>query len=260
MHLPPLTLPQAVGLLLAGVLGGLLNSVAGGGGFIGFPALVFAGVPSIPANATSATALLVGNTASLGAYRRALPRQRLVTLVLVGGSFIGGAVGAILLLLTPPVTFARLVPWLLLFSTLLFALSGPIITRLRRGRGHDDAVSGRTLAIAAVAQTISAVYGGYYGGGNGFIMLAILGLMGMRDIHKMNALRTLLAITLNATAVVIFISAGAVAWPQALTMMVGAVVGGYCGARAAQRIDPARVRLLVIGIGACLTGYFFLRG
>ncbi len=259
MHLPPLTLPQAIGLLLAGLVAGALNAVAGGGGFIGFPALVLAGVPSISANATSAAALLVGNTASLGAYRRIVPRQPLVTRVLMAVSLVGGSIGGVLLLLTPPVTFARVVPWLLLFATLLFALSGPITARLRRARVAETGISRRMLVIAAVAMFFSAIYGGYYGGGNGFVVLAILGMLGVGDMHQMNALRTLLVIVLNATATLTFIIAGAVAWPQALALLVGAVAGGYFGARFAQRIDPARVRLGVIAIGAALTVYFFLR-
>jgi uncharacterized protein len=256
----PFPFPQAVGLLLAGLVGGLLNSVGGGGGFVCFPALLFVGVPSISANATSATALLVGNSASLGAYRRALPHERTVTLVLVIVSLIGGAIGGVLLLLTPSLTFTRLVPWLLLCSTLLFALSGPITAWLRRNCTQREAIAPRSLAGAAVAQTFSAIYGGYYGGGNGFVILAILGLMGMHNIHQMNALRALLAITLNATAILIFILAGAVAWPQAVVMTLGTMVGGYLGAHAAQRVAPARVRLFVIALGFALTLYFFVRG
>jgi uncharacterized protein len=259
MNLPSLTLPQAVGLLLAGVLGGMLNSVAGGGGFIGFPALLLAGVPPISANATSSAALLMGNTASLGAYRRVLPRYPLVTRVLMVISLVGGIIGGVLLLLTPPVTFTHVVPWLLLFATMLFALSGPITARLRRRRVATGTISRRTLVIASFAMLVSAIYGGYYGGGNGFVVLAILGMMGVGDMHQMNALRTLLVIVLNLMATLTFIIAGAVAWPQAL-VMVGAVAGGYFGARAAQRVDPARVRVLVIFIGAALTVYFFLRG
>jgi uncharacterized membrane protein YfcA len=259
VQIPSMSVPQAVGLLLVGIVAGALNSVAGGGGFLGFPALLFVGVPAIAANATSAAALLMGNLASLGAYHRVIPRQPRATRVLLAVSLVGGTIGGMLLLLTPAVTFVRLVPWLLLFATLLFALSGPISARLRRVRGQDAEMPWRTLIPGAVAMFGSAIYGGYYGGGNGFVVLAILGLMGLGDIHKLNALRTLLVIVLNVTAVITFVIAGALAWPQLLALMTGAIVGGYVGARSAQRVAPARVRLLVIAIGAALTVYFFVR-
>lgn len=254
-----MTVGQGILLFCAAVISGALNSVAGGGGFIAFPALIFTGVPLIAANATSATALVVGNLASLSAYRSDLIRQRAVIIVLLLSSLIGGTIGGVLLVITSPVTFVHILPWLLLVATALFAASGPVAHYLRRNEKLDAPVPAKRLALTAVAQVGSAIYGGYYGGGNGFVMLALLSLMGMTNIHKINALRTLMAITLNTTAIIIFIVAGKVYWPQALLMMVGAVLGGYFGAFYARQVNPAVVRGMVIVIGVILTIYFFVK-
>lgn len=240
-------------LILAAFGAGLMNSVAGGGTFLTFPALVFAGIPSVMANATSTVAIFPGSLASAWAYRRDFPRvPGLPTAVMLGLSIAGGGLGALLLIWTPEKTFDALVPWLLLAATLLFAAGRKMTPILRR----HIAIGPTTLGILQFA---IAIYGGYFGGAMGIMMLALFSLYGLEDIHSMNALKTLLAGLLNAVAVVCFVAAGQVAWVPALTMLVSSVAGGYAGARIAQKMNPGHVRLVVIAIGLVMTAAFFSR-
>lgn len=250
---------QIVALFIAACLGGALNSVAGGGSFITFPTLIFTGVPSINANATNTVALWPGTVASVGAYRNDFVTQRRMLYFLSGISLVGGILGAVLLLRTPPATFELLIPYLLLLATLLFTFGGALTNRLRKYIGAVSENHWGLLAGIAVLQLIIATYGGFFGGGIGILMLAMLRLTGMENIHTMNALKTLLATCINGVAVLTFVIAGAVWWPQALLMIVGAVLGGYGGAYYARKIDPLLVRRFVMLIGFALTLYFFIR-
>lgn len=255
-----MTIPTLLLLFFSAFLGGTLNSVAGGGSFFAFPALIFAAVPPIQANATTTVALWPGSLASTGAYRRELKELQWGLLaVLIGTSLIGGVLGAILLLKTEQATFVRLLPYLLLIATLLFAFSGPITSRLHRRWIGKARLSWSTLMGISLVQLIIAIYGGYFGGGIGILMLAALALVGMENIHSMNALKTLLASCINGVAVITFIIAGAVVWPAALLMIVGAVIGGYGGAYYARKIDPRWVRLFVVIVGFSMTVYFFIK-
>ncbi|HLG63122.1 MAG TPA: sulfite exporter TauE/SafE family protein [Ktedonosporobacter sp.] len=255
-----MALPQILVLFVASILGGILNAVAGGGSFFTFPSLIVTGVSAIQANATSTVALWPGTIASVGAYRRELKKQkRGLLLLLVGISLIGGVLGAILLLRTSQAVFVLLIPYLLLLATLLFAFSGPVTARLRTRSINKTRLSWRSFIGLAVAQFIISIYGGYFGGGIGILMLATLAMMGLDNIHEMNALKTLLASCINGIAVVTFIIAGAVVWFQAILMIFGAILGGYGGAYYARKIDPRWVRLFVIVVGIVLTIYFFLR-
>ncbi|PWC54126.1 sulfite exporter TauE/SafE family protein [Azospirillum sp. TSA6c] len=240
-------------LMLAAFCSGALNAVAGGGAFITFPALLFAGVPPVAANASSTVALFPGQAASSWAYRREIAAGGQVNVpVFAALSLVGGLVGALLLLVTPNATFARFVPWLLLFATAVFAIGAyapGIVSRLRLG--------GRSVLVV---QFLISIYGGYFGGGIGFLMLAALTLFGLRDIHAMNGLRLLLAMLMNAAAVGTFIVAGAVSWPETVAMALAAVAGGYAGAIGAKRVDPKLLKTLVVIIGAVLTLYFFAKG
>jgi uncharacterized membrane protein YfcA len=255
--------PQHTPLLfLAAMLAGALNSVAGGGGFIAFPALIFSGIPPINANATNTIALWPGTVASTGAYRRELLdwKQWRPVLPLIFVSFLGALAGAKLLLRTSQHTFMRQVPWLLLSATLLFIFAGRITKWVRsRTEGHPHASRAALVGIIAL-QLVVAVYIGYFGAGAGILMLALFALMGMENIHTMNAFKTVIASCANGVALVLFILAGAVAWPQALLMIVGAALGGYGGAWYAQKLEPQKVRYLVIAIGAAMSAYFFWRG
>lgn len=246
-------------LFLAAILGGTLNAVAGGGSFITFPSLIFSGVGAINANASSTVALWPGSLASLWAYRKELATQRRSFLLVLGGtSLIGGTLGALLLLNTPSSTFVHLIPYLLLLATVLFAFSGQITKLLHMRNVEKTRMSRRGLAAISFMQFIIAIYGGYFGAGIGILMLATLGLMGMDDIHKMNAVKTLLTILINGVAVIIFIIAGIVVWAQAMIMLVGAIIGGYGAAYFARKIDQKYVRGFVIVVGLSLTLYFFL--
>jgi len=244
------TLATGVVLFFAAALGGAINSVAGGGSFVSFPALLFAGVAPVPANATSTVALWPGSAASVLAYRRELRdvRRELVPMGLA--SLAGGLAGSLLLLRTSDSTFVLLIPWLLLFATGLFSFGGRLSRRLTRGAGAP-------LAVAVVTQLVISVYGGYFGGGMGIMMLAVLSVLGMTHIHRMNALKTVLGTLVNGVAVVAFVVAGAVVWAPGLVMIAGGATGGYAGAALARRVDPRYVRWLVLAVAWTMTAYFF---
>lgn len=242
-------------LFFAGALGGALNSVAGGGSFIAFPALLFTGVPPIPANATNTIALWTGATASGGAYRKRLNVPRKMLIPLLTASLIGGLTGAYLLLKTPAHTFMRVLPWLTLGATLLFAFGRKIAGGRKSVIEHET--SGMALAGATLFQLCVAVYGGYFGGGMGIVMLAMLAVLGMTDIHSMNALKSVMGSVINGVAVITFIVARAVYWKHGGIMIAGAIAGGYLGAHYAMKLPQAWVRWFVVVVGAAMTVYFF---
>jgi uncharacterized membrane protein YfcA len=242
-------------LFFAGVLGGALNSVAGGGSFIAFPALLFSGVPPIPANATNTIALWTGAAASGGAYRKRLDIPRRVMIPLLAVSLVGGMAGAFLLLKTPAHTFMRVLPWLTLGATLLFAFGKKLAGA--RGSVLEHETTRLALAGATLFQLIVAVYGGYFGGGMGIVMLAMLAALGMSDIHAMNALKSVMAFVINGVAVVMFIVFRAVYWKHGIAMIAGAIVGGYVGAHYAQKVPQAWIRVFVVLVGTGMTVYFF---
>ncbi len=248
---------QAIFLFVAGILGGALNAVAGGGSFIAFPALLFTGVPPIPANATNTIALWTGVTASGGAFRERLDVPKRVMVPLLATSFVGGIAGALLLLKTPAHTFMRVLPWLMLGATMLFVFG----KKLAGNRGSSVGRDATTAAIvgASVFELVVAVYGGYFGGGVGIINLAMLTAVGMTDIHEMNALKSVLGMAINGVAVIVFIVKGAVYWPQGIVMIAGAVVGGYFGAHYSMRLPQQWVRRFVILVGAGMSAYFFAK-
>ena len=250
-----LTLQTITFLFLAGALGGALNAVAGGGSFIAFPALLFTGVPPIPANATNTIALWTGAAASGGAYRKRLDVPRRVMIPLLAASLLGGLAGALLLLKTPAHTFMRVLPWMTLSATLLFAFGKTLAGGRRSVIEHEAS----TVALAATTlfQLCVAVYGGYFGGGMGIVMLAMLAALGMTDIHAMNALKSVMGFVINGVAVVTFIIAGAVYWKHGIVMIMGAIAGGYLGAHYAMKMPQVWVRNFVVLVGAGMTVYFF---
>ncbi len=252
-----LTLATAIFLFVAGILGGALNAVAGGGSFVAFPALLFTGVPPIPANATNTVALWTGVTASGGAYRNRLDVPRRVMVPLLVTSFIGGLIGACLLLKTPAQTFMRVIPWLMLGATLLFVFGKRLAGKRVSSVGHDATTA--AIVGASIFELFVAIYGGYFGGGVGIVNLAMLAAVGMTDIHAMNALKSVLGMAINGIAVLAFIVARAIYWPQAIVMIGGAIVGGYFGAHYAQKLPQAWVRGFVILVGAGMAVYFFVK-
>ena len=238
-------------LMGAGFAAGVLNSLAGGGSFLTFPSLVFAGVPAVVANASNTVALVPGAMASVFSYRtdiRRMNEQRLKSWWIV--CIVGGIAGAVLLLFTSDRTFRQMAPWLLLFATLLFAFGAQISTAFR-GRLHAN----QALMLALLFPI--AVYGGYFGGGIGIMILAAFRLYGFTDIHGMNGLKNILGGSLNAIAALLFIFAREVQWLPTLVMMAAAIAGGYVGPHLARRLRPRVVRGIVIAVGFLMTAYFF---
>jgi uncharacterized membrane protein YfcA len=253
-----LNLESAIFLCFAGALGGGMNAVAGGGSFIAFPALLFTGVPAIPANATNTLSLWVGTTASGGAYPQKLNIPRRILIPLVTTSLAGGLSGAILLIHTPARTFLRVIPWLLLGATLLFAFGKHLTGRISAGISHD--AGGGAVIGASLFELLVAVYGGYFGGGIGIMNLAMLSALGMTDIHAMNKLKVMLGGVINGVATVTFILTKAIFWPQAMVMIFGSVLGGYSTAHYAQKLPQSWIKAFVIVVGTAMTVYFFWRG
>jgi uncharacterized membrane protein YfcA len=253
-----LNLHNAIFLFFAGALGGGINAVAGGGSFVAFPALLFTGVPPIAANATNTLALWVGTTASGGAYPQKLNIARRVMIPLVLTSILGGLAGALLLIKTPAQTFLRVLPWLMLGATLLFAFGKHLTGRISASISHD--ASKAAVTGASIFELLVAVYGGYFGGGIGIMNLAMLAALGMTDIHAMNKLKVILGGVINGVATVTFIVTRAIVWPQAIVMTTGSLLGGYSTAHFAQKLPQSWVKSFVILVGTAMTIYFFIRG
>jgi uncharacterized protein len=240
-------------LLVAAFLAGGLNAVAGGGSFLTFPALVFVGVPPIAANATSAVAVFPGYLSGAAGFLKELrefDRRALVSLFIL--SILGGFAGGVLLLVTPSEIFTFVVPWLLLFATILFAFDKHI--RALASRKGDINPVGKTLVTLAVT-----TYGGYFNGGLGIVLLALFSGLGFRDINLMNGLKNALSFILSGASVVTFLLAGIVYIPEAIVMMIAATAGGYVGARLARRMSIQTVRAIVIVVGLVMSVVFFIQ-
>ncbi|WP_317054314.1 sulfite exporter TauE/SafE family protein [Roseovarius rhodophyticola] len=240
-------------IAVAAFLAGVLNAVAGGGSFLTFPALVFVGVPPIAANATSTVAVFPGYLSSALGFLpeiKAIDRRELI--YFLGLSIAGGIAGAVLLLVTPSELFSFVVPWLLLFATVLFALDHKICDWTRTEAGPTT--FGKTAATLAVT-----TYGGYFNGGLGILLLSLFSGLGFRDINLMNGLKNALSFILSAASVVTFLLAGIVFLKQAAIMMLAATAGGYAGARIARKMPVKLIRMTVIVIGLGMTLAFWLR-
>ncbi len=251
-----------VGLFAAGVVAGIINSVAGGGTLITFPTLIAFGIPSVVANATNTAIVWPGAVSSAVAYRSDMPRTRGLILTLLLPSFAGGLIGAVALAHTPESLFARIVPFLVLFATLLFAASDWIKRLTKAGNGMrpgEEHLSWASGVWGFCFQLFVATYGGYFGAGIGILMLASLSLMGLHNIHRMNALKTVLASVVNGVALVYFILKGLVDWPLAIFMGVGAIAGGFAGARFAKRVDQRVLKGFVVLTGLVVSTWLFLR-
>lgn len=233
---------------LAAALGSAINSIAGGGTLVTFPAIVTLGIPPLIANATSTVALWPGAVGSLWGYREALAGSRAWLLRFTVPSLLGGAAGGGLLLLTGEERFASLAPFLVLAATLLFVFRGTLL-RMVGGHGPHSVAEGTPPIVFPVAQFAVGVYGGYFGAGIGILMLAVLGLFGLSNIHQMNGLKNWGGLCINLVAALIFALGGVVRWPLAGAMAIGGLVGGYAGARMAQRVGQAVVRRAVVVIG-----------
>jgi uncharacterized membrane protein YfcA len=253
-----MTLLHAILLFVIALIAGAQNSVAGGGSFLTVPTLIFTGVLPIQANATNTVALWPGTVAAIPPYRGSLNTERRTLLLLSVISIAGGVLGAFILLKTPQNAFLHILPFLLLGSTLLFAFGAPLTAKLRSA-GKSRAPGWLSVVGVALIQFIVSIYGGYFGGGIGILMLAMLSLMGMSNIHTMNALKVVLASCINLVALITFIFAGVVEWPQALVMMVGAILGGWGGASLALKINGRYIRIYVIAVGLAMTVALFVK-
>lgn len=247
-------------LCLAALAAGLINSVAGGGSLISFPALVAFGVPPLAANATNTASVWPGTLSSAWAYREYFPRERALVWPLVVTSLLGGIVGAAVLVSTPPEAFQALTPWLVLFATVLFAAKD-FFSRLagRISRARFGAASKAGRAAGFVFQFVVAVYGGYFGAGIGILMLAAFALMGVGEIHRMNALKVVLASILNGIALVFFALAGLVVWHLALGLGLCATLGGYIGAHTAKKLPVKVVHRVIVALGFAAAFWLFYR-
>lgn len=239
-------------LVGAAFLAGGINAIAGGGTFLTFPALVFTGTAPLAANATSTVALWPGSVASAWGYRSVMKEDPRALIPLLVVSLLGGLAGALAALATPGETFAKVVPFLVAFGALLFTFGD----RLRDWLGRFGQPS---PWVVVAAQVPIALYGGYLGGGIGLLMLAALTLLGGRDLHRLNGLKSILGLAINLTATGAFIASGIVEWPRALAMAVAAALGGYLTARFALGVDVRLVRRIVIVIGWVMTAAFFVK-
>lgn len=293
---------EVLALFSSALAAGAINAVAGGGTLLTFPALLFTGTGAVVANATSSFALTMGTAGSLFGYRKQWATTKIWLRRFVPVSIGFSLLGSWLVKSQGEATFVRVVPWLLLFSTLLFLVQGPLkkwrerqmlLAALAKKTPHPGTVAadGQTLADQSVADpaaaaapsagdssgpmperldgaTLSiaacvglqagvALYGGYFGAGIGILMLAVMGFMGMADIHKMNALKNMLALVINGTAALFFAATGLVDWPRMAIMLVGAVIGYWLGAHFSQKIPQAAVRGIVVAVGLVISGAMF---
>jgi uncharacterized membrane protein YfcA len=240
-------------LAIAAFLAGLLNTIAGGGTFLTFPALVYTGVPVVIANATSAVAVFPGYLGGAIGFRKelaALDKVRFVKTVFL--TVLGGLVGSLLLLVSSNEVFSAAVPFLLMMATLVFAF-GPRIQNWARNSRFGVKSEG------ALGTMVVSIYGGYFNGGLGVVLLALFSLWGMREINTMNGLKSVLSFALSVTSTITFAVAGLVAWPQAMTMMAAAIAGGYVGAPVGRILPPYVIRIIIVIIGVLMSFAFLIR-
>ncbi len=232
----------------AAFIAGAINSVAGGGTLVSFPALIWLGLPPVAANATSTVAIWPGSVGSMWGYRRELRDAQPGMLALVAPSLAGGIIGAWLLRFTPPALFDKLVPFLILFATMLFMAQEPIQRKLKKANPGGPHGAG-WITGAVLFQFLVALYGGYFGAGIGILMLAALSILGLTDIHQMNGLKNFFALCINGVAAAYFVWSKMVFWPDVMVMAIGAIAGGVGGAGVARKLGRTAVRRIVIAIG-----------
>ncbi len=249
--------------MVAAFAAGAINSVAGGGTLVTFPALLGVGLTGQQANVTSTLGLIPGSVGGFLGHRKDLAGTRSFALRLVPPSILGGVTGALLMLLTPKGVFDQLIPWLILTATLLMAANEPINRVLQRVHGGHRSAGWWTCAI--LFQFVVGTYGGYFGAGIGILMLAALGLLGLDDIHQMNGLKNFMAFAINGIAIVAFVvfewlyHPGNVVWWMVVCMMAASLLGGMFGSVMAHRVGRKAVRSVVIGIGFVLAGWYFYK-
>jgi uncharacterized membrane protein YfcA len=252
-------------LILAALVAGVLNAVAGGGSFLSFPAVLGMGAPPVQANATNTVALWPGQLTSVAAYWPDVRRNLHIAWPMGLAGLMGGTVGAVVLLHTPQMTFLHLVPWLLLSAAGLFAVSGPVtraLVRMNLSRMHDSSsgIPHRPHRVTLfMATVVISFYIGYFGAGSGFLVISLLALFGYEDIHTINALKVVANTLANGVAFLIFVVEGQVIWRFCLASMVAAAIGGYSSASLARRVPQAALRASVVVIGVTMAAWFFWR-
>lgn len=236
-------------ITIAAFFAGVLNAIAGGGSFLTLPALIFAGVPPVAANATSTLAVFPGYLGSAVGFRgdiARVPRAMVFRYVVI--ALIGGLLGSLILLATSDRLFSAIVPWLLLAATLLFAFGDWVRARL----------SGISLPEKSALMAVS-IYGGYFNGGLGIILLSLFSALGMRDLNQMNGLKSGLSFVLSAISVTTFAVAGIIYWSEAGVMMVASTAGGYAGAHVAKALPKKIIRGFIVVIGLIMATVFFIK-
>jgi uncharacterized membrane protein YfcA len=252
-------------VIVASFIAGTLNAVAGGGSFLSFPAMLAVGLGPIQANATNTVALWPGQLTSIAGYRDEVRKHKSLAWKMAIAGFLGGSVGALILLHTPASTFIHLVPWLLLFAAIVFAVSEPVMNWLRRRQGAKAVPSQPDVATETkrsywglvIATTFVCFYIGYFGAGAGFLIISLMSVFGFQDLNEMNAMKVVSTTLANGMACVLFAFSGKVEWRYCLAAMVTCAIGGYLSARVAQRLNPRMLRLMVVVIGLGMAGYFF---
>ncbi len=255
VHVTPIHLVVAA---VAAFFAGGINSVAGGGTLITFPALIALGLPPVIANATNTVAIWPGTLGSLWGFRREFAQTETRMRWLVVPSVVGGALGALLLRITPPTTFEKMVPFLVLFATIIFTARAPI-QRLIKSAHPEAHRTRKWFLIGLVFQVLVGIYGGYFGAGISIMMLSALSILGMSDMLQMNALTSLFSMFINGVAAVLFIWAGMIFWPYVLVMAVGSILGGYGAAGVARKIGGDRVRVFVMIVGYTISAWLFVK-
>lgn len=233
-------------LLPVGLAAGSINALAGGGSLVSFPALLALGLPPLTANVTNSVAMWPGYVGATWGYRRELSRQGRRLLALTPAAVVGAAAGCLLLLASPAEAFARVAPFLVIFGSLLLAVQGRVTARVRRWCGGSSGVHSPLLHLTIL---LCAVYGAYFGGGLGVVLLAFLGLFVADDLQRLNGLKVALSLLINAVALVVYVLFGPVDWPTVAVLAPAALVGGLLGARLARRLDPTRLRAVVVAFG-----------
>ena len=249
---------EGIALFLAGLIGGMVNSIAGGGSFITFPALMAAGVPPIAANATNTFASSAGYISGAAGFRRELWAHRSQLPKIAVSALVGGGLGGWLLLQTPEDTFNRAIPWLLLLATLLLVWGDPLQAGLRRRFGGRQSLSALGGVLLVLLLLLVCTYGGCFNAGLGIILLGYFTLAGYQDIHLMNGLKLLVSALVSILAIVMFGVGDLIAWREGAIVLIGTLIGGYGAASAVRVVSQRLVRRAIIAVAAGMTAYFFI--
>lgn len=249
---------EVILLLLAGFFGGVLNSLAGGGSFITFPALIFVGVPPVMANATNTFASFAGYLSGAFAFRHELKAHKKELVVILLTSFLGGGLGAWLLLLAPEALFQQAIPWLLLFATVLFIWGAKINQLVSQLSGKHKYASQLGAVLLFLVLLSICIYGGFFNAGLGIIALSYLALAGHSNINAMNGIKLVISSSVSLIAIVLFVYHDAIAWFEGSAVLIGTLFGGYMSAHISKRISQQHMRAFVIVMSCAITFYFFI--